>query len=112
MNFDFFSKIFYTLIPKVQAFDVGVGIPGAADKKYTGYCDYVRDIYTFALNAGFALATLMVIFAGYKYLTSQGNTTAINDAKDIIIGSIIGFIILLLVKQITIILGVGSCDIK
>ena len=104
--------ILYSLTPKAHAFSVGVGIPGSNNNgTYSNYCEYVKDVYNFALNAGFILATLMVVYAGYRYLTSQGNTTAINDAKDIMIGSIIGFIVLLLAKLILNTLGVGSCDI-
>lgn len=90
------------------SFDVGVKIPYSSSTHYTDYKGYIKDIYRFALDAGFALAVLMFMFAGYRYLTSQGNSTAVNDAKDIMIGAVIGFIILLLAKIILNVLGLDS----
>lgn len=85
--------------------DVGVEIPGHGTH-FAGYNSYVSAILDFATKIGFALASLMIIYAGIKYLTSQGNQTAINDAKEILIGAIIGFVLLLLVDVVLKILKV------
>lgn len=84
----------------------GVDIPGQAGS-VTSYKEYVTSMLEFAKNLGLMLAILMLIYAGYKYMTSQGNPTAINEAKEITIGALTGFILLFLVYLITNILGVA-----
>jgi len=89
--------------------EVGVPIPskgGAGAKTYTSSADnriyqqYMNDLYSFAINLGTSLATLMIVYAGYKYMTSQGNQTALNDAKEVFAGAMLGMAILLLVRVI------------
>jgi hypothetical protein len=48
--------------------------------------------------AGFAI--LAIIFAGYLYMTSQGNPESVNKAKDIIIGVVVGVLLLFLLKAL------------
>lgn len=100
------------LISKSYALDTGVGIPnssgGTTNSFPGGYQDYVKAVFSFSLKLGVALTVLMVIFAGYKYMTSQGNPTAINEAKDIIIGSLSGFIMLLLIYLILNVYNFGT----
>ena len=74
----------------------GVDIPGQSEP-ITSYHDYMTTMLDFAKNLGLALAILMLIYAGYKYMTSQGNPTAINEAKDIVIGALSGFALLFLI---------------
>ena len=80
-------------------FGVAIALPGH-DKDFTGYSDWIKAFYTFSIRLGGVLTILMLIFAGYKYMTSQGNPTAINEAKDILIGSLSGYALLLLVSLI------------
>lgn len=86
--------------------NVGVGIPGSSGP-YT-YNTYVRAIYNFSLELGFSLAVLMIIYAGYKYLTSAGNQQAVNDAKEILLGALLGFALLFLVRFILSWLGLPN----
>lgn len=93
----------------VKAIEVGIGIPdenGNTVTKFDDYGKYIEAIYDFALRLGAVLTILMLIYAGYRYMTSQGNPSAINDAKDIIIGSLSGFALLLLVYLILKIINV------
>lgn len=87
------------------AVNVGVGIPGTSGNSYT-YNSYVSAILKYSIRLGFGLAVIMLIYAGIKYLTSQGNQTQINDAKEVITGAIIGFSMLLLIDLILRFLGV------
>lgn len=89
------------IISIAQAVDVGVEIPGgkSGGKGYT-YQSYIADVYKFALTLGEWLAVLMIVYAGYKYMTSQGNSSAINDAKEMLIGALLGLAILFLVRVI------------
>lgn len=97
------------LLPKAtQAFEAGISIPGHTGNTYDSYTDYIIAIFTFALRAGAILTVLMITYAGFKYMTSQGNQSAVNEAKDIIIGSLSGFAMLLLIYLILNILGMPT----
>ena len=79
--------------------EVGVAIPGSGNK-FASYTAYIAAVFKFSLQLGIVLTTLMIIYAGYKYMTSQGNPTALNEAKDIIVGSLSGFAMLVLIYLI------------
>ena len=57
----------------------------------------ISTIYNWSITIGGALAILMMIVAGYQYATSAGDVEQTNKAKEMIIGSITGLILLLLV---------------
>jgi hypothetical protein len=94
------TAIFVLLPTSAFAVTTGLNIPGHESNDYKSYIDYMGAIFAFAMKAGAVLTTLMIIYAGYKYLTSQGNPTALGEAKDIIIGSLSGFAMLLLIYLI------------
>lgn len=99
------TKVQVTSVPAAtgaatgSSLEVGVAIPNAGNK-FAGYGGYIAAVFKFAMQLGIILTTLMIIYAGYKYMTSQGNPTALNEAKDIIIGSLSGFAMLLLIYLI------------
>ncbi len=96
-----------------EGINTGVGIPTGIDEdgnivtktNYESFMDYMASLFSFALKLGAALTALMIIYAGYKYLTSQGNTSATGEAKEIIIGSLSGFAMLLLIYLLLNVLG-------
>lgn len=55
---------------------------------------------TIYLVAG-ALAVAMIIYAGIQYVTSAGNSTKVESAKNTITYSVIGLIVILLATVIT-----------
>ena len=82
--------------------NVGVCIPneaGGCTEQFT-YQTYVKAFYGYAIRLGSALAALMIAYSGYLYLTSQGDTTKLNKAKEIFMGSFLGFIILITISLI------------
>ena len=93
---------------KAYAVGTGVEIPGYGTTNHD-YKTYICAIYKYSLIVGTSLAVLMIIFAGYKYLTSQGNQTQIADAKEIVVGAIIGFTLLVMVRFVLTWLG-GNYD--
>lgn len=68
--------------------------------------DYVNQILKWLLPLIGGLGVLMIIYAGYLYITSQGNPEATGKAKDIIIGVITGIFLLFLIKIILSTIGV------
>lgn len=59
--------------------------------------DYVNQVLAWAYPVIGSIAVLMIIYAGYLYMTSQGNSDKINLAKEIIIGVITGIGLLFLI---------------
>jgi len=92
---------------KIEEQPIGVGVSIGAitgGKSYT-FSQYVRAIYAFSMKAAVALATLMMVYAGYKYLTSRGDSGAINEAKDILFSTLMGAALLMLVVLVAKIAG-------
>ncbi|MCX6808317.1 MAG: hypothetical protein NTW50_01450 [Candidatus Berkelbacteria bacterium] len=59
------------------------------------FSSYVQAIYKFSIELGGSLTVLMLVYAGYIYLTSQGDTSKINSAKEILTGTLLGFVLLM-----------------
>lgn len=62
----------------------------------TAFPEWVSTVYNFSITAAIILATIMIIYGGYKYMTSSGNPDALAEAKDIITGAIVGLVLLIL----------------
>jgi hypothetical protein len=89
--------------------ETGVQIPGSNQTAFN-YCTYVNAIYKFAIKLGIMLVILMIVYAGYLYLFSQGDSTKINNAKDIIIGAILGYLLLLVIGVILNFIGLPASE--
>jgi hypothetical protein len=84
---------------------LGVSIPGSGG--INDFFQYVTAIVAFCTNIlGPVLAVAMIIFGGYRYIFSAGDSTALTEGKDIILGAIIGYAMLFLTKLIMNIIGV------
>jgi len=60
----------------------------------TNFGEYASLVIQWATPVIGLFALIMVIYAGYVYMTSQGNPEQVNLAKDILIGVIAGVILL------------------
>jgi ABC-type polysaccharide/polyol phosphate export permease len=68
--------------------------------------EYLTRIFAWLTPIIITLAVLMTIYAGYLYMTSQGNPESVNRAKDIIIGVVIGLMLYFLMTLIRSTIGV------
>ena len=93
---------------KVHAVGVGVDVPSEPGKTDYTFPEYICAVYKYSLVIGASLSALMIIWAGYKYLTSQGNQTQISDAKDIVVGTLIGFALLVSIRLVLSFLNISS----
>ncbi|MDO8444013.1 MAG: hypothetical protein Q7S80_00725 [bacterium] len=69
---------------------------------------YVIAIYYYAVRLGAVLVVLMLIYGGYTYIISQGDSTKLTNAKDRIFGAVIGYLLLLIVGVILKYLGLDE----
>ncbi len=90
---------------------IGNGIILQNPLQATEFEDILDNVIDFIFNIAIVLAPLMVVIAGFLFVTSGGNAEQINKAKTMIIWTAIGFLIILLSKGImgiiTNLLGVG-----
>lgn len=93
----FFSFLLATalVIPKGEA-DVNLGLPINNHPSVSNFSGYLELVFDWAMEMIGILAVLMVIYGGYRYITSQGDQAAITEAKDIIIGALTGLLLVLL----------------
>lgn len=89
-----------------QGAKLGVPIPGCrpAGEEIT-LAEYLGCIYRFATILAIGLAILMIIWGGYKYMASQGNPDALAEAKEIIVGAIIGLVLLIFARLLLTFVG-------
>jgi len=83
---------------------IKIGAPAPGQKaclpKQTAFPQYINMIYTLSITLSIILATIMIIYGGYKYMTSSGNPETLAEAKDIITGAIVGLVLLVLAALI------------
>lgn len=76
-----------------------ITIPGLLDSEWvidgTSIAQYIRVIFIFFVWAVGAIAIVMVIYGGIRWVAAAGNPGRINDARDIINSAVIGVIIAL-----------------
>lgn len=68
--------------------------------------EYLTNIFTWLTPIIISLAVLMTIYAGYIYMTSQGNPEALGRAKDIIIGVVVGLMLYFLMTLVRSTIGI------
>jgi len=62
----------------------------------SGLEEYIQIWYTFVAGVAGILAAVIIMWGGFKWLTSRGNSAAITDAKDRIWSAIIGLVLVFL----------------
>lgn len=66
----------------------------------TQFEDIIDNLIDFIFNIAIVLAPLMVVMAGFLFVTAGGNLEQTQRARNIIVWTIIGFLIILLAKGI------------
>lgn len=87
-----------------QPVEIGAQFPG--EPKNVDLIQHIYYVHKWATLIGSLLAVYMIVFAGFKYMTSAGNPEALQDAKDTIIGALVGLSIILLAYMLFQIVGI------
>ncbi len=69
------------------------------------FAQYISAWYQFIIGSVGVLAVLMIMWAGFRWLTSRGNQEIISDAKDKIWSAIIGLVLVFLIYTISFIIN-------
>ncbi len=80
--------------------NVDLGAPIGGTTTPSSFADYTNRFYQYAVFIGISLAVLMIIFAGYKYMSSAGDPQSLAEAKEILVGAIVGLVLILLTRLI------------
>jgi hypothetical protein len=72
----------------------GTGITNPIDAET--FSDLVDLVIEWILNIAMVLAPLVIVYGGFTYITAAGDTSKMNQAKQIILYAVIGFILALL----------------
>jgi len=73
-----------------------LNVPIGGIRQVSGFEQYLSLWYNFVLGVSGILATVIIMWGGFKWLTSRGNSAAISDAKDRIWSAVIGLVLLFL----------------
>lgn len=84
--------VFYAVASMAFGADTTLTYPSFVSS--TSPADFVVNFYNFALGIAGTLAIIEIIYGGIKYIVSAGNSSAQTDAKDIIMSSIWGILLL------------------
>ncbi len=94
--------VFLSVAPVVRADDYGLGAAaeqaGIKDKKIAGYnnvTEAIGGIIKIVLDFLGIIFFLLVLYAGFVWMTSMGNTEKVEQAKGIIEGAAIGLIVVI-----------------
>lgn len=90
----FFSLVITALI--VPAVSVAVEITNPL--QYDTFKELIEAIANFLFNVALGVAPIMIIIAGFYFITAAGDTAKITTAKNIILYTLIGLLVILLSK--------------
>ena len=94
-------KIFYFILLGIMAFLPQTALAVSTEfGEVNNIAEYVNNILDWLLPIVGGIALLAMIFAGYRYITSQGNPEAVGQAKDIIVSTLVGILLLFLIRII------------
>ena len=74
----------------------------------SSFSDYLSVQIGRAITLAGLLAVLMIVYGTFRYATSGGDDTKTKEAKDIILGAVVGFSLLVLIKILVPLLGLES----
>ncbi len=83
-----------TTIAKLSAESIDYDGPKTADATFAGVLNLVYGVAAIT-------AVIVIIIAGYFYVTSSGDTTKTKRAKDAILGAVIGLVVIVMAFAIT-----------
>lgn len=89
-----------------KAYTIGVPINGS-QTTYTSFNAYLIDLVKLAINIGGLIAILVIVYGALLYVTSAGDEAKAKTGKDIIVGSLVGFALLVLIRVLVPILGIS-----
>jgi hypothetical protein len=70
--------------------------PGSGNVRGVTLTQYIISIYNYAASIIALLAVIVIIVAGYRYMSAMGNPQYLSEAKAMSVGAITGLVLVLL----------------
>ena len=77
----------------------------------TNPTEFIKRIFSFILGIAGGIALLLIIFSGYKFMTSQGNPEKIQGARETMTSAIVGLLFIIFSMLILQLIGVDILKI-
>ncbi|MDA3840043.1 MAG: pilin [Patescibacteria group bacterium] len=94
-----FLLLFFVNINISFALDLQVDIPGQEALDFNGTTkpigQYISNLYNYAISIVGIVATIMLMFGGFTWLTAGGSGEKVGKARDMIFGSLTGLVLAL-----------------
>lgn len=88
-----------TVIPSSSGTSITLANPlkGADCSRGNGNCleSFLRNILAFVIKIGSIVVILMLVFTGYKFVAAQGEPGKITEAREMLLWTVVGALILL-----------------
>jgi hypothetical protein len=93
--FFIFANFASAALLDTKSITVQVAIPGQENTSFTDFGQYMRAIFSFILGAVGILATVVIMFAGFLWMTARGNAEQVGRAKGYMSGAVLGVVLAL-----------------
>lgn len=95
------KKIFFSLATACAFLSVGkVSAQIDSPTTYRSFSDLMEAIVNYAFGLSFVIAPLMLIIAGFYFVTATGNERQIATGKNILLYTMVGFLIIIMAKGV------------
>jgi len=105
-SFSFAADAGVNSFPTGSTGDAGVNVPAVSHtgssatllnplKAGTSIPALLTDILQLVIQVGAVVVTLMIVYVGYKFVMARGNSGEIQKAKDMLLWTVIGALVLL-----------------
>jgi len=84
-----------------------VRLPFSDQSRFDNFNAYFTSLVGFAVIVAGLVAVLVIVYAGFMYVQSQGQADRISQAKELIAGALTGLILLFLIRLILPTLNIG-----
>lgn len=98
-----FSALIFTLIPVLIIFAAGLNIENPLGET-SDINTLVKNIINFLIILAVPITAILVVYAGFLYITSAGNDEKVKTAQKALIWAIIGFAIILVASSVPVII--------
>lgn len=88
--------VIFSLIPALASAQWKTGVPNPL--KAGTFTELIASISDFLLNIGGALATLMILYGGFLYVTSAGDEQKVKAAHQTLTYAIVGLVVVIIGK--------------
>lgn len=98
------ENIFRLFVTKVSAASLSGSLSGALNEEAINDVDnandFVQTIINVSIPLGVTCAFVLLVYAGYMMITSQGNPDKLQESREVITNTIIGFVVVILAVTI------------